>query len=287
MTTPQQQILDKCKEVVAKCKELYGMDLSAVRVSFDLRGRAAGRAQAKRFGARGDECTVKFNRDMLTREAFDHVLNDTVPHEYAHIVCFMDPSKGRNHDYGWAKVCRELGGDGARTHKEKVVYGKGATYEYISSTGKEVRVGERHHAEVQRGGTVRYRASSGIGHLNKACTFKIVGVNGRSLEQAIVPAGSPKVAPVALPVLKTSPTISPTPTYTIGVPVATTPKVSAAFPAGTSKAAMARAIMLAGYNSKQPYETIITAIMAATGHDRHLARATYKANTARVGIPAV
>ncbi len=67
MTTPQQQILDKCKEVVAKCKELYGMDLSAVRVSFDLRGRPAGRAHAKRFGARGDECTVKFNRDMHTR----------------------------------------------------------------------------------------------------------------------------------------------------------------------------------------------------------------------------
>src|SRR5574337_453766 len=105
MQTQAQLILDKCNEVVAKARELYGLDLSKVQIRMDLRGRAAGVAMR-----RGGIYTVRFNRDMMTREAFDHVLNNTVPHEFAHIVCFMNPSLGKNHDYGWARVCERLGG---------------------------------------------------------------------------------------------------------------------------------------------------------------------------------
>jgi len=53
---------------------------------------------------------------------------------------------------------------------------------------------------------------------------------------------------------------------------------------GTSKAEVARQIMRETKDSGKPLDTIIQMIMDATGHDKALAKATYKANAARVGI---
>lgn len=52
----------------------------------------------------------------------------------------------------------------------------------------------------------------------------------------------------------------------------------------TSKAEQAREIMRSTKDSGLPLESIIQMIMDATGHDKALAKATYKANAARVGI---
>lgn len=282
MTTPQQQIIDKCKTVFAKAKELYGLDMSQVGIHFDLKGRAAGMACR-----RGNQYFMRFNRDMLTREAFDHVLNDTVPHEVAHIVCFMNRTLGSNHDAGWARVCRALGGTGDRTHSEEVVYGKGHTYEYTTDRGHKVRMGDKHHATVQRGIPLRYKNNKGT--VTKECAYSIVGVQGRTLAAPIVKVAA-KVVPVQAIIPASVPVVNPLVTaargsYTIGVAAPTPRTPATAMPAGASKASIARAIMLAGHTRGETYENVITAIMRATGHDRQLARATYKANCVKVGIP--
>ena len=282
MTTPQQQIIDKCKAVFAKAKELYGLDMSQVGIHFDLKGRAAGMACR-----RGNQYFVRFNRDMLTREAFDHVLNDTTPHEAAHIVCFMNRALGSNHDAGWARVCRALGGTGDRTHSEEVVYGKGHTYEYTTDRGHKVRMGDKHHATVQRGIPLRYKNNKGT--VTKECAYSIVGVQGRTLAAPIVKVPA-KVVPVQAIIPASVPVVNPVVTaargsYTIGVAAPTPRTPATAMPAGASKASIARAIMLAGHTRGETYENVITAIMRATGHDRQLARATYRANCVKVGIP--
>lgn len=272
MTTPQQQVLDNCKAVFAKAKELYNLDLSHVGIHFDLKGRSAGQACK-----RGSQYHMRFNRDMLTREAFDHVLNNTVPHEIAHIVCFMNPTLGRGHDNGWARVCTQLGGNATRCHSEDVVYGKGSTYEYITTAGHSVRVSDKIHRNVQRGTSYTYR--QGKGKVNSTCTYTIVGHQGRTLATAIVPKSAPApTVPAIVAQARQS--------FTIGAAPAAAPMVPkpATFAAGNSKASIARAIMLAGHTQGQAYESVITAIMVATGHDRQLARATYKANMAKVGI---
>jgi predicted SprT family Zn-dependent metalloprotease len=274
MTTPQQQILDKCKAVIAKAEALYGINLSRVNISFDLRGRAAGQASS-----RGGHYKVRFNRDMLTREAFDHVLNNTVPHEFAHIICFMNPSLGSGHNRGWERVCEALGGNGTRCHKEDVVYGKGYTYEYTTDRGQKVRLGDRHHNYVQLGRSLTYKR--GLGTVTKACAYSIVGHQGRTLANPVVKVPTtvvPPSAPAANPIVQAA-----RGSYIIGVAAPRTPTI--AMPAGSSKAAMARAIMLSGHTRGETYENIIAAIMHATGHDRQLARATYKANAAKVGCP--
>lgn len=299
-----EQIRNKCKEVYAVALRLYGLDLTPVRISFDLRGRAAGKAGGKRYADPDvSNYFMKFNRDMLTREAFDYMLNETVPHEIAHIVCFAKPELGKNHDHGWARVCRALGGTGARTHKEDVVYGKGTTYEYTTDRGVTVRLSERRHRYVQAGGTLNYR--SGKGTVTKACAHAVVGYQGRTLAEPIRKvAATVAIPPTAAPVIENwtrerleawranaskdiGKVIDGFTLKAVAVVNAAPPPAAPAVTLnkGESKAATARRLMLSGHQAGHSYETIIAAIMAATGHDRQLARATYKANATKVGVP--
>lgn len=297
MQNPQQQVIDKCKEVVAKAKELYGVDLSVVRIGFNLKGRVAGWAAAK--GIRGGHISysVRFNQDMITRgceDALDDMINDTVPHELAHIVCFMRPELGRNHDAGWARVCKALGGGGGRTHSLDVVFGKGTTYEYTTDRGNKVRVNERRHTYIQAGGTLTYK--KGLGKVMKGCAYSIVGVQGRSLQTPIVKQADhqPVTTPVTLPAVQRITVtgtgselltrLFPGRTITVVAPVAKPLQAPAA--AGESKAAVSRRIMLSGYQSGKTYEEIIQAMIFANGYDRQLARGTFKANAPKVGIPS-
>jgi predicted SprT family Zn-dependent metalloprotease len=282
-TEQAHKVIARAKEILALAGKMYNLDMSKVGIALDLKGRAAGMAYQRGSYSSGVLYGMRFNRDMLTRDAFEHLYNDTIPHEIAHIVCFMKPSLGRSHDSGWASICEALGGSGQRCHKEAVVYGKGVTYEYISTHGKPHRFSQVIHARIQEGRSYTLRNNGG--KINKDCAHSIVGAHGRTLATPVVKqAAKPAVQ------LTTSPAINPVPTFFIGAPVvekvvAPVQEIEATFDKGASKASIARAIMLAGYTRKLPYESIIAAIMSATGHDRQLARATYKANCAKVGIP--
>jgi len=268
------QIKARCGEMVEKIRALYGMDLSQVRISFDLRGRSAGKAGGRGYRLPGSSYYVKFNRDMLTREAFEHVINATVPHEYAHVVCFMDPSKGKNHDYGWARVCRALGGSGARTHNEEVVYGKGLTYEYTTDRGHKVRLSEKRHRYIQTGGRLTYK--HGKGAVSQLCAHSVVGVRGQTLAAPIVRQAPNH--PAVIEAAVRAPFVPPAPVQRIMQPVQRHPQ-------NESKAATIRRIMLSGHQAGQSYEQIIQAMMFATGWPRQQARATFGNNAAKVGIP--
>ena len=303
----QQLVKAKATEVFAKAKELYphlSLMLDKVGIRFDLKGRAAGIACA-RNGRDGRSYYMRFNTDMLAREAADHVINETVPHEIAHIICFMDPSLGRGHDRGWANVFRRLGGSGDRTHKEEIVFGKGRTYEYTTTTGQKIRMSEKRHAQPQRGTTMRWK--HGKGDTNQFCAYEIVGYQGNTLKAPI--AG--KVAP--RPNSTYNIDVLPTETLltgkyvgadqypaafgksfvtTIATPVEQARKpqqavrTPVAAPANNgSKAAISRGIMLAGYRAGKSYEMIIVEMIAACGYNRQLARGTYKANCGKIGIP--
>jgi predicted SprT family Zn-dependent metalloprotease len=294
--TPQAQVQEKCKQVIEAAKRIYNVDLSVVRVGFNLKGRVAGWAQWKRrLGVAS--YTVRFNHDMIVRgdaEVLRDMVEDTVPHEFAHIVCYMRPELGKNHDGGWQRVCVALGGTGKRTHDLEVVYGKGATYEYTTDRGHKVRMSERHHKKVQAGIPLRYR--KGLGTVTQTCAYSIVGVQGRTLAQPIVKqaANHPDQVEMARrqamvdelrrrQQLVTNPVQRPTPAVTPAATVA--PRILPPAP-GESKAAVSRRIMLSGFRSGQSYEQIINAMIAANGYDRQLARGTFKANAPKVGIPA-
>ena len=328
--TPEVQIIAKCREVVAKAKVLYphlAAALDKVQVRFDLKGSAAGQARGSAYGTQAS-FKVRFNRDMLKREAFDHVLNSTVPHEYAHIVCFMDRSLGAGHDDGWARVCKNLGGTGKRLHSEDVIFGKGYTYEFITDRGHKVRCNDRHLKYIQTNGFLSWK--KGKGTVTKDMQYSIVGYQGRTLDKPIIRNAKPAPAtPVFATVAQPVPTNEtddmkyddafmpvpefdgetvPTPTvdthkFTVPpiVPRTVAPTVVAVAPIvapkpdvvkidtlpvhGESKAAASRRIMATLHAQGKSYEEIIAAMIAANGYNRQLARATYKANHERAGVP--
>lgn len=269
MQLQQTQVRAKCKEVFAKAKTLWpDMNFDSVAVRFDLKGRAAGMACR-----RANSYYMRFNAEMMTRDAFDHVLNNTVPHEIAHIVCMMNPRLGRNHDAGWTRVCRLLGGNGERCHSEEVVYGKGNTYEYVTDRGHRVRVSSAIHGKIQRG--VVYTWRQGKGKVDAGSTYSLVGVSGRSIVAPAVAISDHLWELHSLPVAPVAEPVEPRVT-----------EVTAPAHTGESKAAVSRRIMLSGHSAGHGYEAIISAMMVACGYDRQLARATFKANASRVGIPA-
>lgn len=280
MLTPQQQILNKCQELIVRAKQLYNVDLSVVNINFNLKGCSAGYASWKRT-KNGISYECRFNDDMISRgdiSALEDMRDETCAHEFGHLICFMRPELGRKHDAGWRHVCQTLGGTGDRSHDTEVVYGHGQTYEYVSTFGNKIRVGEKYHAKIQSGETIQYRKN--LGSLNRNCPYWIVGISGRTLKDPILPCISQRkttIAPVASTVF-----VKPvTPTVQTIKPL-----VVAHVTQGESKAAISRKIMLSGYQAGKSYETIIAEMQAANGYNRQLARGTFKANAPKVGIPS-
>lgn len=62
--------------------------------------------------------SVFINREAV-RQNPEHMINDTVPHEIAHIVCMLKPYLGNGHDEGWQEVCKRLGGTGNGTYNNE------------------------------------------------------------------------------------------------------------------------------------------------------------------------
>lgn len=193
----------KVATIVEKANQLFGITLPSIQIRFDLRGRTAGQA-----GSRFGQYMMRFNRDMLCNEAWDHMINNTVPHEIAHIVCFFKPSLGRNHDQGWKRVCRMLGGNGNRCFsdvdvKAPTVYAKGRTFSYIASTGTVHNVSEKLHKNIQMGRTYTLKACKG--KLSKACSYEIYNpakpLVSKPVERSIAPPAAPRMPTPLAPVV--------------------------------------------------------------------------------------
>lgn len=198
---------DKIATVKALALQKYGINLSDLVVKYDLKGRTAGWAIGMR--------TIRLNTTAIfgDEEHFKDMVDDTIPHEIAHIVCHRNPTLGRKHDYGWASVCRALGGTGKRTHDMTTIeYARGRTYIYTSSMGKEYAVSEQRHRKIQMGATLRFRKAS-WGTLDKHCAYT-VKFNGRVISTQ--PATQrPTVSDMAWGVLhdlaaRVVPTVNPT-----------------------------------------------------------------------------
>ena len=271
-----QQIREKTQQIIARAQELYGVDLSRTVIRFDLTGRVAGWAISDGRG----NYAIRYNVDMIQREAFNHIINETVPHEIAHLVCFANPRLGSGHNAGWARVCRALGGTGKTRHNERVVSGRGYTYEYTTDIGHKVWITEKYHGYIQRGHSLNFKR--GKGTVQAYADYYIVGQSGSTFPTPVFRRGNRPANQLAQEIA----TVNRVVEQTVKEPTQNTVKQPTAQPVpGESKAATSRRIMLSGYRDGRTYEEIIAAMIAANGYDRSLARATFKANASKVGIP--
>jgi predicted SprT family Zn-dependent metalloprotease len=147
----QNQIRAKVREVVAIAAEKYGFNIQYHELTIDFKNKGQAAAQAWRQ-RRSNTYGLTFSLESA-RLDMDEMLNDTIPHEVAHLVNFFDPSTGSNHDHGWRRVCIGLGGTGKRTHSQVLSKARyKAQYLYTLDSGKEHKVGPKVHKNIQQKG---------------------------------------------------------------------------------------------------------------------------------------
>lgn len=137
----------------------YGK-MPPIEIRYDIRGRTAGYAgwKVNRWTGEKSSYCLRFNREAISKH-WDEMVQSTIPHEVAHIVCAVFPQLGGdNHNWKWAQIDRELGGTGERCHRMELTPGRVTNrYIYKDSMGKEITVGPKHHAALQRGKYVNLR----------------------------------------------------------------------------------------------------------------------------------
>lgn len=150
MTDRFDMVVEKCKEVAKKAKSLYGISLDPLYVEFKSLGRTCGTAL---YVPNGDEkFNIEFNRDKILGDGLDVILNDTIQHEIAHLICDVNPTLGRGHNLEWKKVCKELGGSGnALDMSDTTIYYKHGTFRYTSILGKTYDFSLIRHNRIQQG----------------------------------------------------------------------------------------------------------------------------------------
>jgi predicted SprT family Zn-dependent metalloprotease len=252
-----QAIKTKVQECIKAAEAKFGITMPNVDIRFDLTGRAAGMA-----GFHYGKFYLRFNTKhmALGGQTWDHLLNDTVPHEVAHTVCQAFPKFGRNHDAGWKRVCIALGGNGQRCYSEADAPEAVAAqrpYVYITTTGHECRVTKVIHTKIQRGTT--YTMKGGKGKLTRECQYNYMT--------------APAVKAAAKPVVVNTDTIK-LGTKMVEVPI----KKPAPAPATASKAEQIRAMIKRGNTQEQVVEWAV----ATLGMTRALAKTYVKNNWNKV-----
>lgn len=151
----------RVQEVLDNASRIFGFTMPRVHVEFFFKGRNHGSA-ARRNGS----FYIKLN--LLSAQAdMNEALNDTIPHEVAHIVCFARPTLGRNHDRGWKRVCMMLGGRPERMCSNPVAEAAivpariVSKYQYRATCGTVLTITAHMHGKIMRGKNYRVNKTGG------------------------------------------------------------------------------------------------------------------------------
>lgn len=148
----------------------FGRTFSTPSISFDLRGKTAGKA----FIAKNH---IQLNAVLLL-ENFDDFLADTVPHELAHLLTHALYKKASAHGPEWKLVMRTLNVNPQRCHSYDVSNArtqKTLTYA-CACPGHVIEVSVRHHNKIQRG--AQYRC--------KKCKCEIIPLGTATLSKPVL-----------------------------------------------------------------------------------------------------
>lgn len=149
-------VLHAIQNCLSKAAELYNMPaLENTEIRFDMKGQSAIASASRRNG----KLILRFNADAIGLDPA-HVINNTIPHEVAHLVNYLDNSTGKNHDAGWKRVCIKLGGTGERVCGSRRLDAlkparRTRKHEYRRpDTGGYVTLGNKYHRHIQQYGKI-------------------------------------------------------------------------------------------------------------------------------------
>lgn len=157
--------VQKCQEWFPNAHEFKFDLLRGIELKLNLNsGRVAGKAHGKAYSF--SNVQLNYKAACESDENFKHILNDTIPHEIAHLVEYIFMNK-MSHSRNWKSICKGLGGSGELYHdlEIKPVRAK-KQYKYFLERG-EVLVSTIRHNRIQRG-TVY---SCSVGRIDNSLKF--------------------------------------------------------------------------------------------------------------------
>ena len=165
-----QQFINRVHEVMQKANEMYNIDIK-LDVKVNVRGaRIAGVAERKLGVYR-----VRLN-PLFCQQQPEDMMEDTIPHEIAHIVCFALKCDD-GHGPKWRKIAKSLGSTGKRTCDLSIIDPKKTYFYVVFENGVKVDIGQIRYNQVMSGKkTYNHRL---YGKINKDCKFEIV--NGSNI----------------------------------------------------------------------------------------------------------
>jgi SprT protein len=166
-----QEVKDRVNAKVRECREIaereYGLRFELPEVRYGVRGSTAGRAKLRQW-------VIDLNA-VLLMENLDEMINDTVVHEFAHLVDFkLNPenferryvngrwTKRDVHGQTWKGIMRTLGVEPTRTHTMDTsrVSRKKRKFKWVGSDGSVMMLGPKRHrtqlAAVRAGKKTHY-----------------------------------------------------------------------------------------------------------------------------------
>lgn len=157
------EFIAKVRLCLQKAALIYDLDMSEVQIKVNIRSdsKCAGKAEYA-----DGIYSVRFHKQAV-KNHYNEMVNETIPHEVAHIVCMMKPQLGCNHDFGWKAVCQALGGIGDQYH----TMGIGKTkrqrlWDYKTESGEIVQLTTVRHNRLQQN-KVEYYSSPKLGKIRK------------------------------------------------------------------------------------------------------------------------
>lgn len=143
-----QQILDKIEADYQHAERYFNRSFNRPSIQFSLRGKAAGSAHLQLNKLRFNPVLLKENTQVF--------IDDVVPHEISHLLCYQLFGRVKPHGKEWQSIMHSVFKRPPRTtHQLNVESVRGKHFGYSCQCG-EVSLSIRRHNNVMRGKT-QYR----------------------------------------------------------------------------------------------------------------------------------
>ena len=158
-----EQITQRCRASIEQAQVLFNLPLiPQLSIECNLKGQSAGKIEFRMHRpSHKPQIRLRFNLQAAELDPED-MLNNTIPHEVAHLVVKLCPHQFNQAPHGkdWQSICKVLGGDAKTYHKLKLVPARQQKrWHYLDDQGQPHQLSTIRHKRLQKGIIYKVKAS--------------------------------------------------------------------------------------------------------------------------------